>query len=94
MKLPKWFWGTLIILCITQWTVGIWIEILTGSARDAFLVIVLISFIVYPIFSIITVLLIKKKYIVKKSYKVLWVTLLILGFITNPAVYHAIIQFL
>ena len=94
MKLPKWFWGALIILCMTQWTVGIWIEVLTSRARDAFLVIVLISFIVYPIFSLITVFLIKGNRNIDKSYKVLWVILLVLGFITNPAVFHTIDQFL
>jgi hypothetical protein len=82
MKIPKWFWFGYIGLCLIQWTVGIWIEEVTNNARDAFLIIVIISFILYPVFSILSIWSFKKN-----NTKRIGSILLLLGFITNPAVY-------
>jgi hypothetical protein len=92
MKLPKWFWYGLVLLCLIHWSVGLWIELLTITARDAFLVIVLFSFIIYPIFTIVSFSSFRSNKELTRADKRLGVILLSLGFITDPAVFQVFKQ--
>ncbi|WP_041964402.1 hypothetical protein [Mesobacillus selenatarsenatis] len=94
MKLPIWFLISLSGICFLQWTLGYWIELITNNARDAFLIIIAISYIVYPVFTIFSVISLRKNKAITRTSKKIGVTLLLLGFITNPAVYQALRQVL
>lgn len=94
MKLPLWFLISFIVFCFLQWTVGVWIELVTNNARDALLVIVVISFILYPIFTFCSIISFRKNKILSITSKRIGVALLLIGFITNPAVFQVFKQIL
>lgn len=94
MKLPIWFLISLSGICIFQWTLGYWIELITNNERDAFLVIIAISFIIYPVFTIYSIIRLEKNKELSRLSKKMGVSLLIFGFITNPAVFQALRQVL
>ena len=94
MKLPIWFLISISGICFLQWTLGYWIELITNNARDAFLIIIAISFIVYPVFTIFSIISLVKNKALSRISKKIAVTLLLFGFITNPAVFQALRQVL
>jgi hypothetical protein len=86
MKIPYWIWTGLIILYFLQWSVGLWIEVITNNSKSALFVIVLLSFIIYPIYCFIVLAYIRRNAIRRHlSSRILYIFLLI-GFFTNPAV--------
>ncbi|MBT2636718.1 hypothetical protein J7E37_02130 [Bacillus sp. ISL-39] len=67
---------------------------MTNNARDAFLIFLVISFIVYPVFTIFSVISLRKNKALSRTSKRIGVTLLLFGFITNPAVFQVLRQVL
>lgn len=86
VKIPYWIWTGLIIICISQWTVGLWIESVTNSAKIAFIVIVSISFVLYPIYCFIVLSYIHRKKFFNTQNRIILYVFLVIGFVTNPAV--------
>jgi xanthine/uracil permease len=89
VRLPSWFWISFLFLCSIQWGVGLWVERLTSSSSQALILIGIVSFIIYPIFSIISLIYFKKKQLPKATILV-GIILLIVGFLTNPSVFQII----
>ncbi|WP_248512607.1 hypothetical protein [Sporosarcina sp. NCCP-2222] len=85
-------WTILLLLCLSQWSMGFWIEQITYSARDAFLVIFFVSFIVYPIYIIFSGYRLKKNKWISTSQKRLYYIFAVGGFLSNPALFHLLRQ--
>ncbi|MBB4826763.1 drug/metabolite transporter (DMT)-like permease [Sporosarcina luteola] len=82
------YWAILLLFCTMQWSVGLWIEQVTYRARDAFLVIFFLSFVVYPIYTILSGDRLKRNEWISQSQKRLYYIFAIGGFLSNPALFH------
>ena len=88
MKIPYWIWTGFFILCISQWTIGLWIEGVTDNAKSAFVVIVLLSFVLYPIYCFVILVYVRRKKTIPHFYRRIVYVLVLIGFVTNPAVLY------
>lgn len=91
-KVPIWIWVGAILFCILEWTFGYWVPRITDNTKEAFLITMFFSFILYPIFAIIAICEVFDK-IQENKVRTFAFIVIMVPFITNKFIYDFVAFF-